>query len=63
MTLHRRLAVGVIACTALLTVAIRAQQDDPRWLALEQQINRIYGTNEYALPRFGPARWLDDGRA
>jgi dipeptidyl-peptidase-4 len=31
--------------------------------ALEQQIDRIYKDSEYALPRFGPARWLDDGTA
>jgi dipeptidyl-peptidase 4 len=70
MTLHRtpsprlrsasRLAVSVVACTALLTGALAAQQDE-RWRALEQQIDRIYAQNEYGLPRFGPARWLADG--
>ena len=39
-----------------------AQQDE-RARALEQQIDRIYQANEYALPRFGPARWLADGTA
>jgi dipeptidyl-peptidase-4 len=52
--------------TALLIVAlvvgVAAQQSD-RAAALEQQIDRIYKTNEYALPRFGPARWLADGTA
>ena len=51
-------AVAVLA----LTAAIPAQQDE-RALALEQQIDRIYKDNEYALPRFGPARWLEDGTA
>jgi dipeptidyl-peptidase-4 len=70
MTLHRRppaprlrrtsLAVSVVVCTALLTAAIGAQQDE-RWRALESQIDRIYAQNEYSLPRFGPARWLADG--
>ena len=30
---------------------------------LEQQLDRIYKDSEYALPRFGPARWLEDGTA
>ena len=51
-------AVAVLA----LTAGIPAQQDE-RALALEQQIDRIYKDNEYALPRFGPARWLGDGTA
>ena len=54
------LALGVI--TVLLTVPTSAQQDE-RWKALEAQIDRIYAQNEYSLPRFGPARWLDDGTA
>ena len=59
MHLIRRSAAGIVAC-ALLTVSLVAQQD-ARWQALEAQIERIYGQNEYALPRFGPARWLADG--
>ena len=50
------------AARRLLTAALGAQQDE-RWRALEAQIDRIYGQNEYALPRFGPARWLADGTA
>ena len=46
----------------VLTAAVPAQQDE-RARALEQQIDRIYQANEYALPRFGPARWLADGTA
>jgi dipeptidyl-peptidase-4 len=49
-------------CTAVLTTALGARQDE-RWKALEAQIDRIYAQNEYSLPRFGPARWLEDGTA
>lgn len=57
---RRRCAVLVLA--VLATGALSAQQND-RWQALEQQIDRIYKDNEYGLPRFGPARWLGDGTA
>src|SRR5688572_10301677 len=60
-SLRTRFAAGFAAC-ALLTAGMAAQPDE-RWKALEQQIDRIYGHNEYALPRFGPARWLEDGTA
>jgi len=59
MHLIRRSAAAIVAC-ALLAVSVVAQQD-ARWQALEAQIDRIYAQNEYALPRFGPARWLADG--
>src|SRR5829696_608840 len=59
MHLIRRSAAGIVA-VALLTVSLAARQD-ARWQALEAQIDRIYAQNEYALPRFGPARWLADG--
>jgi dipeptidyl-peptidase-4 len=39
-----------------------ARQHDTR-AALNEQIRRIFGTSEYAVPRFGPARWLADGSA
>ena len=52
----------VAAALALLQVTSFAQQDQ-RSVALEQQIDRIYDAQEYALPRFGPARWLRDGTA
>ena len=62
MTFNRRLTFSVAVCTALLAAAPGAQQDE-RWRALEAQIDRIYQASEYALPRFGPARWLGDGTA
>ena len=59
-TIRRGMAAWVLVAAA--SAAVLAQQDD-RARALEQQIDRIYQANEYALPRFGPARWLADGTA
>jgi dipeptidyl-peptidase-4 len=57
----RRTALTVAVVT-LTTLAASAQVDE-RWKALEQQIDRIYNSGDYAMPRFGPARWLADGTA
>jgi dipeptidyl-peptidase 4 len=59
--LNRRV-LPAIAIAALLVTAVSAQQDE-RLAALNAQIDRIYKDSEYALPRFGPARWMDDGSA
>src|SRR5262245_19421072 len=61
LALTRRSAIA-IAIATLATVGLPAQQDE-RWKALEAQIDRIYAKSEYSLPRFGPARWLEDGTA
>lgn len=37
-----------------------ARQDD-RVRTLDEQIGRIFDANEYAVSRFGPARWRPDG--
>ena len=58
-----RQAVVVIGVAAVLSAPTLWAQQDERARALEQQIDRIYQANEYALPRFGPARWLADGTA
>lgn len=58
---HRRLLASVALAVAVLQLAASAQDD--RLRALNAQIDRIYRDNEYALPRFGPARWLEDGTA
>ena len=58
----RRRAVASAVVAVTLGVVLAAQQDE-RARLLEQQIDRIYQANEYALPRFGPARWLADGTA
>ena len=57
----RRATLAVAVVT--LTITTASAQVDERFKALEQQIDRIYATNDYALPRFGPARWLGDGEA
>jgi dipeptidyl-peptidase-4 len=48
-------AIGLFAATA----SIAAQQDTAR--VVDEQIGRIFDANEYAVPRFGPARWRPDG--
>jgi dipeptidyl-peptidase-4 len=58
----RRRAVASAVVAVMLGAALVAQQDE-RAGRLDQQIDRIYQANEYALPRFGPARWLADGTA
>jgi hypothetical protein len=55
------LAAWTVVTVAFATVAL-AQTDD-RARLLDEQIDRIYRANAYALPRFGPARWLADGTA
>jgi len=62
MTLNRVKPILTVAAVLVLTAVVPAQQDE-RARALEQQIDRIYQASEYALPRFGPARWLADGTA
>jgi dipeptidyl-peptidase-4 len=58
---RNRILLTALVVTGLSSLLV-AQQDD-RVHALEQQIDRIYQAGEYALPRFGPARWLTDGTA
>ena len=48
-------ASAVIICITLVT--LRAQQSP----ALEQELRRIFQTNDYAAQSFGPAVWFDDG--
>ncbi|NQW05281.1 MAG: S9 family peptidase [Acidobacteria bacterium] len=62
--MRRTAAVAVLAAllATLATLEIDAQQDD-RATRLREQIDRIFLTNDYASPRFGPARWLPDGTA
>lgn len=49
--------VVVLACGAL------SAQGDDRFDAFEQRIGRIFQAREFAVPRFGPARWMPGGSA
>jgi dipeptidyl-peptidase-4 len=51
-----------VVTVAAVGAAPRAQQSD-RASVLSDQIGRIFSSSDYQVPRFGPARWLDDGRA
>ena len=48
------------AALLLASAATMAQQDE-RARALNDQIGRIFAGRDYAVPRFGPARWRPDG--
>ena len=61
MTRSRQFVL-TLAVVSLLSGAASAQQNE-RARTLDQQLDRIFKTNDYALPRFGPARWLEDGTA
>ena len=54
----RKLLIAVVLATA----AVSAQTGD-RLRALDAQLGRIFDSSDYAVPRFGPARWLPDGTA
>ena len=59
----RRNRAALTLCVVLVVwqAAWPAAQQDSRAAALDAQIARIFEKNDYALPRFGPARWLGDG--
>jgi len=48
---------------ALLVGAAGCASPPDRSAAVMTQVDRIFKANEYAAPRFGPARWLPDGRS
>ncbi len=51
-------SIGVVlACAAL------SAQGADRLDAFEQRIGRIFQAREFAVPRFGPARWMPGGSA
>jgi len=59
---RQQLAPALLTLLLLGSALVSAQQDD-RGRVLDQQLERIFKANEFALPRFGPARWLEDGTA
>jgi dipeptidyl-peptidase-4 len=59
-----RLTAAVSALlTLVLSGAVVVAQRDARAQVLHDQLGRIFSAREYDQPRFGPARWLPDGRA
>ena len=56
----RRLPPALLV-TLLVTAATLVAQG-PAAEPLNAQIDRIFAANAYDVPRFGPARWLPDGR-
>jgi len=57
-----RSIAGVVAVALLLPVVPYAQQADTARV-LDAQLERIFQSSDYQVPRFGPARWLADGTA
>jgi dipeptidyl-peptidase-4 len=57
-----RSAIRIVVAVSVLSAPVSARQD-ARAQAVDQQIDRIFRSGEFALPRFGPARWLADGTA
>ncbi len=55
----RHLTLGVLLGSSLWSSPAAAQQADSSLLT----VRRIYGSGEFALRPFGPARWLGDGTA
>ena len=53
------LVLAALLLTSRAAAPIAGQNDQAT--ALDAQIGRIFQANEYASPRFGPARWLADG--
>ena len=56
---RRRIRLGAAAAVVLITAAAALRAQAPS--ALEQQLRRIYQSNDYAADTFGPAVWFDDG--
>ena len=48
-----------LAAALAVVASLSAQQDAAK--AVDDQLGRIFDANEYAVPRFGPARWRPDG--
>ena len=60
---HTRLTSRLAAALLLVSaVALSAQQNDGA-RALDERLHRIFETRDFAVPAFGPARWLSDGSA
>ncbi len=59
MIQRRRLLLTLLLLQLLFVAHVYAQQTDPSVLTL----NRIFSSREFRSESFGPARWIEDGRA
>jgi dipeptidyl-peptidase-4 len=59
----RNTASVAAAVLALAVATLQGEQADGVRAALDAQLGRIFQSADYQVPRFGPARWLDDGTA
>jgi dipeptidyl-peptidase-4 len=59
MIRRRKLLLTVLLLQLLFGAHVYAQQSDPSVLTLD----RIFSSREFRSESFGPARWIDDGRA
>lgn len=57
----RRIASLLLVILIAGAASLPAQQDVAS--AVDDRLGRIFDANEYAVPRFGPARWRPDGRS
>jgi dipeptidyl-peptidase-4 len=55
-----RVRLVLSSCILTLAVASGVAQESPARV-VDDQLGRIFDTNQYAVPRFGPARWRPDG--
>lgn len=58
MSLIRMIGPTLLLLASSLFLSLPAQESDPGKLTLE----RIFSSREFFSARFGPARWLDEGR-
>jgi dipeptidyl-peptidase-4 len=59
---------GVLSCVLVLSLGalarqVPAQSKGPEPDELQPLLKRIFGSKEFTTKRFGPARWIEDGRA
>jgi dipeptidyl-peptidase-4 len=59
---YRHSALALASAIVVLAAPAAARQSDAL-SALNAQIQRIFETPDFTVPRFGPARWLADGTA
>jgi dipeptidyl-peptidase-4 len=61
--MHRSRVLLPVGILLLAIAAFPHAQPSDRVGTLNAQIDRIFGSSSYQVPRFGPARWLADGTA